>query len=209
VFNYVNLHLYHYAGNNPVKYTDPDGRTPKSPMEKQVDAVAKVGTFLNENKEAIQKIGSGVGKIVMGLGIASLGVLGGGAITGISGGAAVMQGAAVADLAIASGAAIAAVGAKETIDGLMMMSVGNDKTDHGQQRHGEASGGDPHRNVGDVNKVRQDGKHFLDTETGNTVHVKGDKVVIDTPEGQLHSQFHNTKANTLKRIETGKWIPLE
>ena len=28
VFNVVNLHLYHYAGNNPVKYIDPDGRTP-------------------------------------------------------------------------------------------------------------------------------------------------------------------------------------
>jgi hypothetical protein len=26
VFNYVNLHVYHYAGTNPVKYTDPDGR---------------------------------------------------------------------------------------------------------------------------------------------------------------------------------------
>jgi hypothetical protein len=25
VFNLVNLHVYHYAGNNPVKYTDPDG----------------------------------------------------------------------------------------------------------------------------------------------------------------------------------------
>lgn len=25
VFNYVNLHMYHYAGNNPVKYRDPDG----------------------------------------------------------------------------------------------------------------------------------------------------------------------------------------
>ena len=26
IFNTVNLQLYHYAGNNPVKYTDPDGR---------------------------------------------------------------------------------------------------------------------------------------------------------------------------------------
>ena len=25
VYNYVNLHVYHYAGNNPVKYVDPDG----------------------------------------------------------------------------------------------------------------------------------------------------------------------------------------
>jgi RHS repeat-associated protein len=25
VFNYVNMHVYHYAGNNPVKYTDPNG----------------------------------------------------------------------------------------------------------------------------------------------------------------------------------------
>jgi hypothetical protein len=26
VFNTVNLHVYHYAGNNPVKYVDPDGK---------------------------------------------------------------------------------------------------------------------------------------------------------------------------------------
>ena len=32
VYNTVNLHLYHYAGNNPVKYTDPDGKISKTAM---------------------------------------------------------------------------------------------------------------------------------------------------------------------------------
>jgi RHS repeat-associated protein len=27
VYNYVNFHVYHYAGNNPVNVTDPDGRS--------------------------------------------------------------------------------------------------------------------------------------------------------------------------------------
>ena len=31
VFNTVNFNLYHYAGNNPVKYVDPDGRTEEIP----------------------------------------------------------------------------------------------------------------------------------------------------------------------------------
>ena len=33
VFNTVNLHLYHYAGNNPIKYTDPTGLNDKSAYE--------------------------------------------------------------------------------------------------------------------------------------------------------------------------------
>jgi hypothetical protein len=41
IFNTVNLHVYHYAGNNPVKYTDPDGR--ESGYVRNKDAVAFQG----------------------------------------------------------------------------------------------------------------------------------------------------------------------
>ncbi len=36
VFNYVNMHLYHYAGDNPVKYTDPDGKRVITVQEKNL-----------------------------------------------------------------------------------------------------------------------------------------------------------------------------
>ncbi len=40
VFNYVNMHVYHYAGNNPVKLVDPNGRAAGELFE-SVDAAAK------------------------------------------------------------------------------------------------------------------------------------------------------------------------
>jgi hypothetical protein len=41
IFNLVNLHVYHYAGNNPVKYTDPDGRL--SEDEETANAAKSLG----------------------------------------------------------------------------------------------------------------------------------------------------------------------
>ena len=33
VYNYTNLHTFHYSNNNPVKYKDPDGKVPYSSIE--------------------------------------------------------------------------------------------------------------------------------------------------------------------------------
>ena len=33
IFNHTNFHLYHYAGNNPINYTDPDGRIQRDALE--------------------------------------------------------------------------------------------------------------------------------------------------------------------------------
>ena len=51
VFNVVNLHLYHYAGNNPVKYTDPDGRdieTVKETIRISIDLGKQVAPLFEE-----------------------------------------------------------------------------------------------------------------------------------------------------------------
>jgi len=57
VFNYVNLHVYHYAGNNPVKYVDPDGK--QSGFVTNESAVGRAGhsgmwvELYNENGNSI------------------------------------------------------------------------------------------------------------------------------------------------------------
>ena len=44
VFNYVNLHVYHYGANNPIKYVDPDGR--------EVDIIFTIKSY-EETKDGV------------------------------------------------------------------------------------------------------------------------------------------------------------
>ncbi|GHT80194.1 hypothetical protein FACS1894130_11000 [Spirochaetia bacterium] len=49
VFNTVNASLYHYAGNNPVKYTDPDGRMPgDSIFGFSLDPISDIKNFISQ-----------------------------------------------------------------------------------------------------------------------------------------------------------------
>ena len=58
IFNIVNMHAYHYAGNNPVKYLDPDGRRNRAariPVSQQVNNIPRRYTSFHE-QSAYQNI---------------------------------------------------------------------------------------------------------------------------------------------------------
>jgi hypothetical protein len=81
------------------------------------------------------------------------------------------------------------------------------KSKHSEDRHAEARAGDTSREVGDMNRVVREGRKFYDTDTGYTIYVSGDRVVIVSPDGTPITQLTNPRANTQTRIRSGKWIP--
>jgi RHS repeat-associated protein len=83
-----------------------------------------------------------------------------------------------------------------------------EKTDHGQERADQAKY-DSSRSVGDSNRVVRDGQRFIDNDTGNTVHVNGNRVVVTNERGDVVTQFRNSRANTISRVESGRWTRVD
>jgi len=103
------------------------------------------------------------------------------------------------------------IGAKLDGVGLKVFRAKDDKltgkTPHAEDRKKQGQT-DPHRQVGDANRVVHAGRKFEDAETGNIVYVNGDRVVITDKKGKQITQFKNTRANTQARIRAGKWKPI-
>jgi hypothetical protein len=62
VFNYVNLHAYHYAGNNPVKYTDPDGAKEK-PAITGISGVLPLAGEVDTGNRVADSLIAGLGNV--------------------------------------------------------------------------------------------------------------------------------------------------
>ncbi|MFZ6781198.1 hypothetical protein ACO0LD_30555 [Undibacterium sp. Ji83W] len=84
---------------------------------------------------------------------------------------------------------------------------GKESTEHADHRADEVIT-DANRQVGDRNKVVENGRKYIDDHTGNTVYVDGDRVVITDHDGNFVTQFKNHRKNTNSRVEEGRWIPV-
>jgi filamentous hemagglutinin len=106
VFNTVNLHLYHYAGNNPLKYTDPDGKVPFLVVTGAIGALIGGGASIFSDVASGNEIDWGrAGVSAVAGGLAGL-TLGGAAAMAVTG-TALTAGSATASFGAVTGYGVA------------------------------------------------------------------------------------------------------
>lgn len=179
------MNWYSYVGNDPVNNLDPSGMN-------TVAGAAAGCAATGPACPAGAAVGAVVGTVAM--------VAGAVAISNTANNESAEPGAGDNLPSMDEGSA------EQSADNLPQSPESRGSTKHGEERAQEAKT-DPNRQVGDGNKVVENGKKYTDTETGNTVHVDGNRVVIVNEKGERVTQFKNTKANTSDRIRSGRWEP--
>jgi RHS repeat-associated protein len=200
---------YTYVMNNPIRSIDPDGQVSVDTVAGYLNALGSNLIFgagrdkpYNQDFKEGQRLGDEASKrlgafmTVTGLAGATDGLIAAGPSGGTS-------------LVIVTAPSLAVAGYGVLVSGTATnQSMSAERTSHGEKRANQAKAGDDHRQVGDANRVIQEGRQFTDSRTGNRISISGDRVVVTNERGEIVTQFRTPRANTQKRIESGRWIPL-
>ena len=193
MFNTLNLAVYHYGANNPLKYVDPDGRT--------------IRDWYARNREGLMKVIGGAAIVALGYLIAGGGTAGGAAIAAGTAGAGAPAGVAVASAGVAAGKAIAVAGSGIVTEGLALMATGatgnSPKSNEGESR---PHGNDEHNSAIEqrANQVRKQGatnirKNQVQVDAnGNRVGDNRPDLQYDLDGRHYNVEFDHNAANSAR-----------
>ncbi|MEM5948986.1 hypothetical protein WKV44_10605, partial [Spirochaetia bacterium 38H-sp] len=206
VYNLVNLQLYHYAGNNPVKYTDPDGREDRTINTGGfLGGFQRVVSFIIDNRDALLTISAGALMVVGGNILKGFGVGGAGTATVGSGGTLAVPAVAAGAAVVATGEALEVTGASTVAVGLTMLASGTNNGFSSKTPIGRR--GNPIKTLGNNTSTEINGRRFtahaLDQMQGRGIMpsavenaIKNGSKIPGNTEGTTVHIFDNIKVIT-------------
>jgi hypothetical protein len=175
-----------WSRDNPVKYTDLDGKADRSFIDGIKYFGRSVMNFIDDNDEAIGIIIVGSLQIAGGMLLKGAGITGGGAIAVGSGGTLAIAGVAVGTVAVSAGQALEVSGSITLGIGFAMIAQGNGSGNNNTEREYKDSKSGSHRDKkddvptwaeGKKPYANEDGKAFtkrlLDEKYGEGNYLKG------------------------------------